>query len=213
MTAWDGLWRDRLQRYGTPQRKHRIALALLQGAAPAFPLVDVGAGPGTFLKLVEEAFPAAAACGIDASGFAAQQRFCASDIIEGSAETWRPPAKVATVACIDVIEHVPSPEPFLAHIASYADRIILICPNFNFYQQRIDVLLGRIPFQNKPQRGGHVYWCQYASLRKLFASCRLSVEAELHEYPKHDWRLARAIGGLRPALFASAFGFRLRTGS
>lgn len=192
------------------QWKHTAALALL--APEHFPLVDLGAGVGVFLRLVEERFPGADAAGLELSAVAVKEKVCQAPIAVGSLLEWTPPEgrRPRTVAMLDVLEHLHDPAATLRHLAGHADHVLITCPNFNAFQARFDMLLGRIPFQNRPARGGHVFWCQHRALLKMFADCGWEVAAENHLYPKNGWKLARALGGLRPSFFSFCFVFLLR---
>jgi hypothetical protein len=201
-------WQSKLAHSYGLQRKHTAALALIQ--TDDFPLVDLGAGNGIFLKALEDRYPEKPVYGVELSEVAVSQKLCKTKIEQGSILEWYPRQKsIKTVTLIDVIEHLLNPEQLLSQVTGYASQVLIACPNFNFYQARIDVMLGKIPFQNKPSRGGHVYWCQYNSLLKLFSDCKLKIAQENHIYPKNNYHLARIIGNLRPSLFACEFVFLL----
>lgn len=207
-TYVDTWWEPKLKQPYDLQPKHKAALSLLQDTD--FPLVDLGAGNGVFLKAIEEKFPNKPCIGVELSRLAISQKICQSPIEEGNIIDWEPGhQEVRTVTLIDVLEHLDDPFLLLRRVANYASNVIIACPNFNFLQARIDVLLGKIPFQNKPARGGHVYWCQYDSLLKLFEECNYTVKAESHLYPKQNNPLIRKIGDLQPSIFAHEFIFLL----
>lgn len=207
-TYVDTWWEPKLKQSYDLQPKHKAALSLIRETD--FPLVDLGAGNGVFLKAIEEKFPDKSCYGVELSHLAVSQKICQSPIEEGNIIEWEPGhQEVRTATLIDVLEHLDDPSLLLRQVANYASIAIIACPNFNFLQARIDMLLGKIPFQNKPARGGHVYWCQYDSLLKLFAECNFRVMAEQHLYPQHHNPWIRKIGKLRPPLFAHEFIFLL----
>lgn len=64
-----------------------------------------------------------------------------------------------TVIISDVLEHIFDPEFILKEARRVSKhKIIITTPNFSSLSQRLSVLFGKVPFQNKPQRGGHCYW-------------------------------------------------------
>lgn len=204
-------WTQKLvQNYGV-QWKHIAAAQLL--TKDHFPLIDLGAGTGVFLKIIEERFPEAKLEGIEISEAAIRNKVCESVIAKGDISQGAPPDWASTVSLIDVIEHIPDPEPLLRHVAKFADYILITCPNFNFVNARWDVLMGRIPFQNGVGRGGHVYWCQLDTLMAGFAKTGLSVIGSNHLYPRNKNKLFRKIFSVWPSMFAHEFVFLLKKSS
>ena len=204
----DAWWSQKLdQKYGV-QWKHIAAAQLL--SSDRFPMVDLGAGVGVFLKLIEERFPGVEMSGVEISETAIKNKVCFSPIAQSDLATWKPVGRVATVSLIDVVEHIADPEPLLETIAHFSDYLILACPNFNYLEARWEVLQGKIPFQNRVGRGGHVYWCQYGSLIQLFEKAGFSVIGENHIYPKNGNSFLRRIFGWWPTLFAHEFVFMLQ---
>jgi|GEM_PF-5827333 len=204
----DHWWEGKLTQNYTTQPKHLGAGELLE--KEHFPLVDLGCGPGVFLKHLEECFPGENLFGLEISNTAIENKICASPVERGEVQSWAPTTKVTTISLIDVIEHIPDPGPLLTRLSTIADYFLLACPNFHYFQARIDVALGRIPFQNRVARGGHVYWCEYNSLIELCRGCGLEVIKSNHLYPKHQWKWLRRILGCKPSLFAHEFVFLLK---
>ena len=203
----DTWWTNRLNTNYGVQWKHIAAAHLLNG--DCFPLVDLGAGAGVFLKLLEERFPSAQLQGVELSKTAIANKYCNSGIVQGDITSWMPMERVSTVSLIDVLEHIPDPEPLLQHVAKYADHILIACPNFNFLKARWDVLAGNIPFQNKVGRGGHVYWVQQDMLQKTFDKCGLKVREINHLFPKNNIRFIRKILSFKSSLMAHEFCYLL----
>lgn len=206
--ALNDWWRlKKLDKIDVPL-KHSHVLSMLD--ASSFPLVDLGCGTGKFLQCVEACWPDSELLGVEGSEYAVSNKLCQSSIICSDIRQWSPSRLVRSAVLIDVIEHITSPESLLEHVGGFADNIIVACPNFNHFSARISVLVGRVPFQNRPQRGGHIYWCNYNSLLNLFAVLRFSVVSERHIYTKQNWKIARKIGSFAPSLFAHEFVFHLR---
>ncbi len=204
----DAWWSQKLdQKYGV-QWKHVAAAQLL--SPDHFPMVDLGAGAGVFLKLIEERFPGMELSGVEVSETAIKNKVCASTIAWGDLSSWKPEATVKTVSLIDVVEHIADPEPLLKTISGFSDYLVLACPNFNYLKARWDVLRGGVPFQNRVGRGGHVYWCQYESLIHLFQKTGFVVIGENHIYPRNNNSFLRRLMGWWPSLFAHEFVFMLK---
>lgn len=205
----DSWWKEKKDQGYCTQAKHLSVLGTLM--PEDFPLVDLGTGDGTFLSLVEEAFPGQHCEGVEVSSEAIRGKKCSSRIFHSDLFHWRDSErKFSTVTLIDVIEHLPNPEALFMQLAETATHLILACPNFSFLLARLDMLIGKIPFQNREARGGHIYWCQYSSLRRLFSQTGFEVAQEMHLFPRNNNRLLRAIFQMRPSLFAHEFVFRLR---
>lgn len=203
-TWWD---RKLAQKYSV-QWKHVAAAQLL--TEKHFPLVDLGAGSGVFLKFIEDRFPHMKIEGVEMSATAISNKVCSCFISRGNISNWVPAERVITVSLIDVIEHIPDPFQLMENIANHSDYVIISCPNFNFYQARWDVLLGRIPFQNRIGRGGHIYWCQFDSLVSLFRKAGMDVVRVNHLYPKNGNKWLKWMFSLSPTVFAHEFVFELR---
>lgn len=199
----DTWWLQKIgSNYGV-QWKHIAAAELLQ--TEHFPIVDLGSGTGVFLKLVEDKFPGFSITGLETSAAAIENKICSSLMEQGNIEHWIPKTQVKTVSLIDVIEHIPNPEPLLINIANNCENLLLACPNFNFIKSRWDMLLGRVPFQNRVGRGGHVYWCQYHQLLELLDKVGFRVVRENHLYPRNNNKFLRAMFNIWPSLLSIEF--------
>jgi len=128
----------------------------------------------------------------------------------GDIAQWSPTERVSTMSLIDVIEHLPDPEPLLRHLAEFAEYVLIACPNFNFVKARWDVLMGRIPFQNRVGRGGHIYWCQIDVLMACFEKYGFNVVGFNHLYPRNGNKPLRRILDKWPSMFAHEFVFLLK---
>lgn len=205
LNAW---WVQKLgQNYGV-QWKHIAAAQLLN--SDHFPLVDLGAGAGVFLKLLEERFHNVRLSGVEISDAAIENKTCSSGIEKGNIEYWQPVNNISCISLIDVIEHIPDPAPLIKKVAAHCDYLLVACPNFNFIKARWDVLLGRVPFQNRVGRGGHVYWCQFGTLMAFFEKSCFSIVATNHLYPKNNNIFLRKVFEMWPSLLAHEFIYLLK---
>lgn len=205
---FDSWWHDKLRDGYGLQHKHLAAAELLDESC--FPLLDIGAGTGIFLKLLEEKKRDAGIEGLELSEQAILARSCASRIHHGDIMSWRPTAPVVTASLLDVIEHMQDPEALLRRVGSYARFVLVTCPNFNFLKARLSVLAGEIPFQNKAARGGHVFWCQHENLLEIFRATGFEVLAVNHLYPKNHLKIVKKLLSKWPGIFAHEFVFLLK---
>jgi len=72
-----------------------------------------------------------------------------------------------TVVMLDVLEHVYAPEVLLEEAVRVSKKYIIISvPNFNSLPARLQILFGKVPENNRPNKG-HVYWFNYDNLTKM----------------------------------------------
>lgn len=207
---WDVRWKDGQMVHP----KHRGALELLDTAGDAGKrIVDFGCGPGVFLDLLRQAgFDPNLISGVDISEDACRTcqakglRAAHGDIFEFDGQ-----ADVAVL--IDVLEHIFDPDGFFSRLREIAPEAVIVAPNFSSYKQRVEMLAGRVPFQNKVNRGGHVFFINHDVAREYFRKHGFEVVRERHTYSKAGagplGRVGAAIQGLRPNLFAVSLGYRL----
>lgn len=161
----------------TPQKKefrHTTAVEL----TPAGTTLDVGCGDGLLLEMLKE--KSIEAQGVDISdvavevctkkGFPVQKNDFTTDSLPFGEATFE------TVIALDVLEHVYNPEKILSEMNRVAKSTIVISvPNFGSLPARIQVLLGRVPENNRPNKG-HLYWFTWKVLLDLLAQEHLTIE-------------------------------------
>jgi hypothetical protein len=158
---------------------------------------------------IEKKFPEKKIFGVEGASVAIKKKVCKSNIIEFDIEKWEDFNGIKTVILTDIIEHLHNPYDLLKKISENVENIIIVCPNFNFINLRLQMLFGKIPFQNKISRGGHVFWCQYEELKKKFNVLGLKIKKENHLYPKESIKFLNAVFNKRPSFFSYAFVFLL----
>lgn len=113
----------------------------------------------------------------------------------------------STVTITEVLEHFYNPLPLLKECTRIGKRIVISIPNFHYFKDRLEMILGKVPFQCRTQRGGHVHWFNYKILMSLLEEANLEVEEEifitpLKFLPKSLWKnLARVM----PNIFAVGY--------
>jgi len=202
---YDNWWINK--EYLFPKKKHNVALDLVSNEM--FPIIDMGCGNGILISELEKKYSNKEVFGIDSSATAIKKKVCKSNIIEFDIEKWEDYSEIKTVILVDVIEHMLNPYNLIKKISENVKNIIIVCPNFNFINQRFQMLFGKIPFQNKISRGGHVFWCQYIELKRMFNDLGLKIKKENHLYPKESIKSIKVILKKRPSVFAHEFAFLL----
>ncbi len=189
-----------------PVWRHRIACELVR----AEPVCDVGGGDGLLLKMLRDegrsdlhmtdlspvAVEKARAAGFDA---------VVGDLLQGL--PFEDDA-FGTVCALDVLEHLLAPLTSLREIARIGREIVVAVPNFSSAKSRLEMMAGRVPFQNRPQRG-HSYWMNGPVLRRLFADAGLRVIEWRYEPSTRLGPLGASLARLRPDMFAVSFAARL----
>lgn len=199
----------------TPQKKefrHDMAIAL----TPTGTVLDVGCGDGLLLQMLKE--QGIEAKGVDISdvavevctqkGFTVLKNDFTTDALpfgEGSFDT---------VIALDVLEHVYNPEKLLSemHRVSNSDVVISV-PNFASLPARIQVLLGRVPENNRPNKG-HLYWFTWKVLKDVLAKEHFVIEEgrfnTIWERVPVLGLMTKTLARMYPSLFALSFVVRCK---
>jgi trans-aconitate methyltransferase len=214
MGTVDSFWDERWRGGQAVHPKHRNALSLLDPQDRGRRIGDFGCGPGVFLGLLKDAgFPAETLLGIDVSAEAcAAVRAAGMNAFHGAFSDC--PDRVDLVVLIDVLEHIFDPDQFFQWLRGAAAEAVVAVPNFSSWKQRLEMLAGRVPFQNKVNRGGHVFFTNDAVLRHYFARYGFVVVRESHLYVGAGrgfiGRLAARVQSIRPSLFATGLAYRVK---
>jgi SAM-dependent methyltransferase len=188
-----------------PVWRHRAACRLVRKA----PIVDVGGGDALLLGMLRDAgwkdlaladlSPVAVSIAKEA-GFAAH-------LVDASQRLPFDDESAGTACALDVLEHVYDPKSVLLEMVRIADDVVIVVPNFHFWRERAQMLVGRIPFQSRPQRG-HVHWFNPSTLMALLADADLEPVEVLYESPVRLGRLGRWLSTTWPSMFAASIGVR-----
>jgi methionine biosynthesis protein MetW len=190
-----------------PVWRHRAAVELVR----AEPVLDIGGGDGLLLRMLRErGFQELALADLSpvavekvrAFGFDAE----VVDVAEGLPFA---DGSFATVCALDVLEHLYDPAGALREMARVGREVVIVVPNFQYWRERLDMVLGRTPFQSKPERG-HIHWFDPSGLHRMIGSAGLQVVHEMREAPVRLGPIGPRLAAWRPSLFASAVGVRLR---
>lgn len=119
-----------------------------------------------------------------------------------------------TVIVLDVLEHVYAPETLLQETVRVSKKYIIISvPNFNSLPARLQVISGKVPENNRPNKG-HVFWFTYDNLTKMTMTGGLEIfELKMNtffEKMPFVGTLIRALVRIFPSVFALSFIIRAR---
>lgn len=137
------------------------ALALIDHG----PVLDIGCGDGLLLGFLRDR-------DIDAEGIDISDEAVARCQEQGlKARTYDPAdplpfedGSFETVVLLDVLEHVYDPVALLKEATRVSRKTVVVgVPNFSSLPARLQVLLGKVPENNRPNKG-HVYWFTHSEL-------------------------------------------------
>lgn len=199
----------------TPQKKefrHDVAVEL----TPKGSVLDVGCGDGLLLQMLRE--KDIEAQGVDISdvavevctqkGFLVQKNDFTIDALPFGEGTFD------TVIALDVLEHVYNPEKLLSEMNRVAKSAIVISvPNFASLPARIQVLLGKVPENNRPNKG-HLYWFTWKVLTDVLAKENLVIEEgrfnTIWEHVPILGLITKSLARMYPSMFALSFVVRCK---
>lgn len=193
--------------------RHRAAAALVREG----PVLDIGAGDGFFLGLLERK-RGIRGVGVDVSQAAADKAAKKGiDVRVIDLASGRLPfgdASFKTVILLDVLEHFFRPELVLAEAARLSSSELVVgVPNFSSLPARVQASCGRVPENNTPRKG-HVYWFTWRKLAAMLEAAGFEVvearfNANFSSKPVVGPLFAR-LAARWPSLFALSFVVRAR---
>lgn len=118
------------------------------------------------------------------------------------------------VIMLDVLEHLYAPEELLKEALRVSKKhIILSVPNFSSLPARMQVFFGKVPENNRPNKG-HVYWFTYYNLIKMLKQNNLRIlDFKTNTFFEKKFllgNLTRFFVRMFPSVFALAFAVKLK---
>jgi methionine biosynthesis protein MetW len=191
--------------------RHEAALALIDQGK----ILDLGSGDGLFLSLLQQK-------GIEAEGLDLSEAGVAKTRAKGlvaSLFDFNDPIPFEnnsfdTVVMLDLLEHLYTPEALVKEAARVAKQYVIVgVPNFSSLPARLQTLLGRVPENNRPNKG-HIYWFNYEVLVAMLAECGLMIDTNrsntFFEQIPGIRSITRFLSTLLPNLFSLSFVVRAR---
>jgi methionine biosynthesis protein MetW len=200
----DRRWAERPQQL---EWRHRAAVELIRDE----PVLDVGGGDGLLLRLLAERGRTRVSL-VDVSPVAVEAARAAGFEAEvGDVLRSLPHAdgSFATVTALDVLEHLYDPLPALREMTRVGRELVLVVPNFHHWRARAQMLVGKTPYQSRPERG-HVHWFNPATFHALLREAGLVANAELFQATGRLGPLGEPLARARPSLFAGSIAVRAR---
>lgn len=185
----DARWKGRIQ---NPVFRHGAALDLIDPKDRS--ILDIGCGDGLFEKLVVDRLPNVRAVGVDFSDEAIalaavkvpKAEFVVADALVGGIPF--ADGSFDTVVALDTLEHLYVPQDLIKEMTRVSKkRLIIGVPNFSSLPARLQMLMGKVPENNKPKKG-HVYWFNHRVLVNMLKDEGLTIESvkvncQLQRYP------------------------------
>jgi SAM-dependent methyltransferase len=200
----DRRWSEQDQ---VPVWRHETALNLVTEE----PVLDVAGGDGLFLSLLRErrGFECLTLVDLSPVGVAkAGRKGLHAEVLDITKRFPFDNNSFGTACALDVLEHLYDPLPTLREMARVARSVVIVVPNFHYWKDRMQMLLGQVPFQCRPKRG-HVYWFDYFILRSILALAGLQLEVLVLSGIKRLGPMGNWLARCHPNLFADSFAARL----
>lgn len=178
-------------------------------------ILDIGCGDGLLLISLRE--KGVKGIGVDVSDVAIKK--CREKGLEvvladvNDSHMPFPDKSFDLVILSDVLEHLYEPGSILREAKRLSEKILISVPNFNSLPARLQMLLGKIPENNGPNKG-HVYWFNYPILKNMLEKYGFKIEIiETNTF----WENVPGVGAIMkilkkyfPSLFALSFVVKAR---
>lgn len=182
---WINLWPSKEMKL---QAKHKQVMFLLEELfaknSSIQTICDFGCGQGVLTNEIQKKYPEKKVFGLDNNNFSKEKienfgiEYKHFDLLDDHTDD------IVDVAILsDVLEHFPNPLHVLTNL-SHVKYFIIVVPNFSFITERWSVLLGKVPFQLKPSRGGHMFWFNQQTWNEMINDIGLTIVLQSHLYPK-----------------------------
>lgn len=179
-------------------------------------VLDVGCGDGLFLKMLKE--KNLECQGVDFSDIAVKKclenniQASVANLADGHLEFGDKEFEYAVA--LDVLEHLYFPENLFKELGRVSKYVIISVPNFNSLVARIQVLFGKVPENNKPNKG-HVFWFNYGIINQIVKRNNYSIERiEYNTFWEDKFIIGKIMKILKkmfPAIFALSFVLKIKT--
>jgi len=205
----DNRWSTKDQSLTT---RHARAIEMIKEGS----VLDIGCGDGLFLDMLKK--KGIKGIGVDISSVAVKKcKLKGIDVVIHDVSNMSLPFPDASFNCVvllDVLEHNFYPDSILKEAARVSNNYVVISvPNFNSLPARIQTIFGRVPENNKFNKG-HCYWFNYKELSKVILKANLQIVQDsshtFWEGKKIIGSIMKALNKLFPSVFALSFIYKLK---
>jgi 2-polyprenyl-3-methyl-5-hydroxy-6-metoxy-1,4-benzoquinol methylase len=205
-------------------RRHRAHAKLLDAVGTGQRVLDVGCSSGYLAQPLHERGNTIVGIELDPAAAREAEAFC-ERVLVGDVETMElalEPASFDVVLCGDVVEHLRDPEVALARLRPLlrpGGRVVLSTPNVANWAIRLALFAGRWRYTDRGILDrSHTHLFTRSTLRETLERAGYRVERIDFTVPLPGDSdlldgLGRAVGSLRPSLFAYQFVAVAQTGS
>jgi 2-polyprenyl-3-methyl-5-hydroxy-6-metoxy-1,4-benzoquinol methylase len=198
------------------ERRHRAHAKLLGAVGTGKRVLDVGCSSGYLAQPLSERGNTIVGLELDPEAAREAEAFC-ERVLVGDVETMELPLEPGSfdvVLCGDVVEHLRDPAATLARLRPLlrpGGRLVLSTPNVANWAIRLSLLAGRWRYTDRGILDrSHTHLFTRATLQETIERAGYRVERIDYTVPlPFDSDLldavGRAVGGLRPSLFAYQF--------
>lgn len=191
--------------------RHRSAFEMVFNLREVKNVLDLGCGDGVLIDLLKKKGINVVGADISSEAIVICKKKGHNVALIDLASSSLPFANKSfdLIFLLDVLEHLYSPEDFLKDVTELSRRYLIISvPNFNSLAARIQILLGRVPENNKPSKG-HIYWFNKKELEKMFKNMNLTlIELKTNTFWENIFGVKYLIKFLKtlfPNIFALSF--------
>jgi 2-polyprenyl-3-methyl-5-hydroxy-6-metoxy-1,4-benzoquinol methylase len=206
------------------ERRHRAHAKLIEAVGTGRRVLDVGCSSGYLARPLAERENTIVGLELDPRAARLARAYC-ENVFVGDVETMALPLEPASfdvVLCGDVVEHLRDPVAALARLRPYlrpGGQLVLSTPNVANWAVRLSLLFGRWRYTDRGILDrSHTHLFTRKTLREAIMEAGYEVDRVDFTVPVPGGLdlldgLARALGRLRPPLFAYQFVAVAHTGS
>ncbi|TSC54576.1 MAG: hypothetical protein LiPW30_42 [Parcubacteria group bacterium LiPW_30] len=190
--------------------RHMASLAMIDKGV----VLDLGSGDGLFLSLLKKKGIKGSGLDISEEGvLRTREKGIEASVFDFNDKIPFEDNTFDYVSMLDLLEHLYTPQDLLIEATRVSKKIVIISvPNFSSLPARIQTFLGKVPENNRPNKG-HVYWFNYSVLRRITDNCGLRlVEIRMNTFWQDYFLIgliSKFMTKIWPSLFALSFVVKL----
>jgi len=182
--------------------RHEAALSMIDKGV----ILDLGSGDGLFLTLLNKKGIKGNGLDISEEGvFRTREKGIEASVFDFNDKVPFEDNTFDYVSMLDLLEHLYTPQDLLMEATRVSKKFVIISvPNFSSLPARIQTFLGKVPENNRPNKG-HVYWFNYSVLIRITDNCGLRlVEIRMNTFWQ-DYFLIGLISKFMTKIWPSLF--------